>query len=222
MTGVTYFIARRCLIEGVNALLAPGPNGRTTVLAVGRSWASAAEVGDLFESARAGDDAAWAELVERMMPAIWAAARSYGLDRAEAEDVSQTVWLRLFDKRDDLREPERVAGWVAVTARREALAVRRRSNRAEPVEEFELEPDDGPGPEDVIEVASESRLLIDGLRELGSTCQRLLRMLAAKVSYKEIAADMGHEVHWVGPTRQRCLARLRATDQVKQVMAARA
>lgn len=186
-----------------------------------RSWASSAQVGDLFESARQGDGAAWAELVERLMPAIWAAARSYGLNRAQAEDLSQTVWLRLFDKQDDLRQPERVAGWVSRTARNEALAMRRGADRTEPVDTFEFDYDDEPGPEVAIEAASESRLLLDGLRELGRDCQRLLRLLAAKVSYKDIAADMGREVHWIGPTRKRCLARLRSTDQVKQVMAAR-
>ena len=75
----------------------------------------------LVEAARAGDERAWTALVRRLEPGLLKAARRYGLSAAEAEDVLQTAWLRLFQHGAAIREPAAVGAWLAVIVRREAF-----------------------------------------------------------------------------------------------------
>src|SRR6516165_11691830 len=74
---------------------------------------------DLVASARDGDVRAWDALVERYSPLIWSICRRYRLDRADADDVGQSVWLHLVDQLGKIREPAALAGWLATTTRRE-------------------------------------------------------------------------------------------------------
>ena len=76
-------------------------------------------VAGLMARARDGDQHAWDALVERYAPLIWSICRKYRLGRADAEDVGQSVWLRLVDHLDRIREPAALAGWLATTTRRE-------------------------------------------------------------------------------------------------------
>src|SRR6266576_1518803 len=69
--------------------------------------------------ARNGDKAAWDALVERYAPLIWSICRRYRLDRVDADDVAQSVWLHLLQHLGDLRDPAALPGWLATTARRE-------------------------------------------------------------------------------------------------------
>jgi hypothetical protein len=75
---------------------------------------------DLVARARGGDKQAWDALVERYAPLIWSICRRYRLGRADADDVAQSVWLRLVDQLDKIREPAALPGWLAATARRSA------------------------------------------------------------------------------------------------------
>src|SRR6266545_7019707 len=79
------------------------------------------DVGALVKSAANGDDQAWAALVERFGRLVWSVARGHGLGAADAEEVFQTTWLRLTEHVGRLKEPERVGGWLATTARHESL-----------------------------------------------------------------------------------------------------
>ena len=88
----------------------------------------------LLSRAADGDGSAWEELVDRHARLVWSVLRSYRLDDATAADVFQTVWLRLVEQVDRIREPERLAAWLATTARREALRVLRRGAREAPTE----------------------------------------------------------------------------------------
>jgi RNA polymerase sigma factor (sigma-70 family) len=76
-------------------------------------------VTDLVTRAREGDQQAWDALVERYAPLVWSVCRKYRLDRADAEDVGQTVWLRLVDQLARLRDPDALPGWLLTTTRRE-------------------------------------------------------------------------------------------------------
>ena len=77
----------------------------------------------LVTRARNGDQQAWDALVERYAPVVWSVCRRYRLHKADAEDVSQNVWLRLALQLGNLREPAAVAGWLATTTRRECARV---------------------------------------------------------------------------------------------------
>src|SRR6266702_3871358 len=80
---------------------------------------------DLVTRARTGDKRSWDALVERYAPLIWSICCRYRLGRADAEDVGQSVWLRLVDQRDKIRDPAALPGWLVTTTRRECGRVLR-------------------------------------------------------------------------------------------------
>lgn len=165
-------------------------------------------------AAAEGDAAAWHDLVARYNNLVWSVARSFGLGTADAADVVQTTWLRLVERLHTIRDPERVGSWLATTARRECLQVLRRSSRQLPTEdEQQLEPrdpDDDPVDEAVL-LSERDRALWQAVDTLPERCRRLLRVLMADPppSYEEVAAALDMPVGSIGPTRARCLERLR-------------
>ena len=72
-------------------------------------------VADLVAHARGGDVQAWEALVERYASLIWSICRRYRLGRADAEDVAQSVWMRLVNQLDKIRDPAALPGWLATT-----------------------------------------------------------------------------------------------------------
>lgn len=169
-----------------------------------------------LRQAATGDERAWREIVEEFDGMLWAIARGHRLCHADEADVVQTTWLRLAENIDRLREPARLAGWLATTARRECLRTLSASRR-------ELV-DTG-----TIEVADDETLPIDGhliraerdaalrsaLRQLPARDQALLGMLAADSppSYEEIGTALRMPIGSIGPTRGRALQRLRCELQ---------
>lgn len=172
------------------------------------------------------DRAAWNELVQRFGGLVWSVARSFRLDESAAADVTQAVWLRLLEHRDRIREPERLAGWLATTTRREALALIRREGRTRPVgvTDEEIGPGqavqrragDGPVPVedqvvDAIDEAERHRVLHAAFTELNEPCRQLLRLLTTEppLEYATISEMIDRPIGSIGPTRARCLAKLR-------------
>ena len=170
-------------------------------------------VGDLVQAAAAGDRQAWDHVVNRFSGLLWSVAAGYRLSHADAADVFQTTWLKLLENLDSLRDPERVGAWLATTARRESQRALRRSDRVQPVsDERELEPE-GPGappPEAAVLRSERDRVLWHAFAQLSEACQRLLRIVVVvSPPYQEVAAALDMPVGSIGPTRARCLERLR-------------
>jgi RNA polymerase sigma factor (sigma-70 family) len=168
--------------------------------------------GELLLRAAAGEREAWDALVDRFGQMVWSVARSFRLDDAAASDVAQTVWLRLIENVDRIQDPERLPGWLATTCRREALRVIIRSERSVPSDfEYDIE-DPSPSLESMMIEDEETREVVQALRELGEECQQLLRLLTVEpaLSYEEIAEATGRPVGSLGPTRGRCVERLKA------------
>ena len=170
-------------------------------------------VGPLLEKATGGDAAAWEALVDEFGGMVWGVARSFGLDPAAAADVAQTTWLRLVEHAGDIREPAALPGWLATTARREALRLIRRSQRevaddvtpstsVDPTADVDQRMDD-----DV-----RRRRVVGAFGQLNDACQQLLRLLSADpaLPYSVIAETIGRPIGSIGPTRARCLERLRS------------
>ncbi|MGE5636909.1 MAG: RNA polymerase sigma factor [Nocardioidaceae bacterium] len=166
----------------------------------------------LVRAAARGDRPAWNALVREFSGLVWAVARAHGLGQADAADVSQTTWLRLVEHFDRINDPERLGAWLATTARREALRVRRVAQAQPPTDQLdELDSPD--------EVAVEARLLTrerdaalwQAFARLPERDRALLRLLVAEPqpSYKDVAAALGMPVGSIGPTRARCIERLR-------------
>ena len=83
----------------------------------------ARDVVDLVSAAKAGDQGSWNALVDRYLPLVTAVIARYRLPQSDANDVNQTVWLRLVEHLEDLREPRALPGWLATIARNESLRV---------------------------------------------------------------------------------------------------
>lgn len=168
----------------------------------------------LFLRWQGGDARAMDELVRLMTPLLWHVVRSYGLDAALAEDVVQTTWLTLVRRHETITEPQAVSGWLTMVARREAWRVGKLHRRADAVEAETLEPH-LPTQESAEQTAAtddESRRLWLAVGALNDRCQRLLRIVAfeERPDYARIAEDLAMPIGSIGPTRQRCLAKLRA------------
>ncbi|HEX2029184.1 MAG TPA: sigma-70 family RNA polymerase sigma factor [Nitriliruptorales bacterium] len=173
------------------------------------------DVAELVRAATAGDQRAWDGLVERFTGLVWSVARAHRLTTADAADVVQTTWLRLVEHLDTIRDPRRVGAWLATTARREALRTLRTTGRELPTDdEGDLRPTsmDTDAADQPLLAAERDALLWDVVESLTDQCRRLLRVLAADPppTYQQVAAALGMPVGSIGPTRARCLDRLRA------------
>lgn len=175
-----------------------------------RRWQRAAE---LFGAWRGGDSRAMDGLVRLMTPVLWHVVRAYGLERSLAEDVVQTTWLRLVRGHDSIADPQAVSAWLTTTARREAWKVAKAHGRVDTTDADDLDAllPEQPSPEEQATISDERRRLWVAVRRLAERCQRLLRVIAFedRPDYARLAADLAMPVGSIGPTRQRCLAKLR-------------
>lgn len=173
-------------------------------------WSASAAA---FVAWREGDQEALEELVRLLSPTLWQVARACGLDRSHAEDVVQTTWLALVDHAGSITHPMAVAGWLCTSARRESWRVSKRVRRERPTDDEVLHPSmpASVGPEDQVVLAEDHAHLRTCLGRLTERCQSLLRMLAAgpRPEYAEVSAALGMAVGSIGPTRARCLDKLR-------------
>jgi RNA polymerase sigma factor (sigma-70 family) len=174
-------------------------------------------VRDLVAGARAGDQAAWDRIVERYAPLVWGLCRRYGLAPTDAEDVGACVWLRLVERLDTLREPAALPGWLATTTRHECLRVLRTRTRHLPVDEPADLVDGTQAAVDEWLLTQERHIALRAaFAALPERCRRLLALLFTDppTPYAEIVTVMGMAVGAIGPTRQRCLERLRAAPEL--------
>jgi len=161
----------------------------------------------------AGDSVALDRLVAVMTPVLWHVVRSYRLAEDVAEDVIQTTWLAMVRRRDAINEPAAIGGWLTTTARREAWRVSRNGNKSIAVEDEDLSirlPQQRSAEMAAVEL-DENRLLWKAVGQLPERCQRLLRIVAFenRPDYSRLATELGMPVGSIGPTRGRCLAKLR-------------
>jgi RNA polymerase sigma factor (sigma-70 family) len=174
----------------------------------------AARITALMSAARQGSDDAVGEIVTEFSPLLWHVARAAGLSPGDAQDVLQTVWMRLIEHLDDIRTPTALAGWLVVTTRREAWRVRAAERKQIPTdqESFAELPVKGPGSEEQVIIEDQRRRLWAAIRRLSPRCQELLRIVAfvPRPDYAAVAAGLGMQIGSIGPTRGRCLAKLRA------------
>jgi len=173
-----------------------------------------ARMAGLMTAAAGGSEEALGQIVTELTPLLWQVARAAGLSSGDAEDVLQTVWLRLLSHLDGIRSPASLTAWLVVTTKREAWRVRAAGRRHVPADQDWLAalPDQGPGSEDQVIVDDQRRALWAAIGRLDQRCQELLRIIAfvPRPDYAAVAAKLGMRPGSVGPTRGRCLAKLRA------------
>jgi RNA polymerase sigma factor (sigma-70 family) len=161
--------------------------------------------GELVAQARTGDSSAWDELVARYTGLLWSIARASGLPQPAAEDAVQATWLRLVQRIDTLWEPESVGSWLATVCRNECRALHGAHVLGPPPDQ----PDPAPGPEDICVDRDRLSHVVQALHAMPDRCRGMLRLLAASASYSEVSAALNLPMGSIGPTRARCLRRLK-------------
>jgi RNA polymerase sigma factor (sigma-70 family) len=176
----------------------------------------------LVARCRLGDATAWTALVQRYQRLVYAIVRRTGADEHTAADVFQTVFARLLEHLPRLSQPARLQAWIVTTAKREALRSRQLGQRMVSMTQSEDEggvaledslPDTSPLAEDALDRLQQLDLLRAGLDRLGTRCRDLLLLLFGdddeRPAYDEVARRLEVPVGSIGPTRSRCLAKLR-------------
>lgn len=188
---------------------ASGPvSGSTT--GHGALWGDAA---DSFRRWRDGDEQALDQLVRVMSPVLWHVVRATGLDREAAEDVVQTTWLSLVRSAVTVQDPQAVGRWLCTAARREAWRHARTNGRVRATDDDDLDSrlPRQQSPELDVVLDDERARLWAALGRLPERCQKLLRIVATepRPDYASISDDLQMPVGSIGPTRGRCLDKLR-------------
>lgn len=172
----------------------------------------------LVKACRNGDEAAWNELVDRYQRLIYAIPRRAGLTEEQAADVFQEVFLTLFEKLDEIREPDRIRSWMVTTAKFKTWGiVRGQKGHYSPETEEEMEQemaalaDSAPLADQVLVEMEQQHQIRTALAQLEERCRKILGMIYlrdAAASYAEVAAEIGVGETSISPMRSRCLAKL--------------
>lgn len=174
----------------------------------------------LVARCRQGDAKAWEALVKRYQRLVYAIVRRIGHDDHTAADVFQAVFSRLVTHLPRIVDPSRLQAWIVTTAKREALLARRIGQRTVSMTTDDDEPgpaadvaDDSPLAEDALSDLQQLNRLRQSLDRMDERCRTLLTLVFAdeddKLPYEDIAARIGMPVGSIGPTRSRCLQKLR-------------
>jgi RNA polymerase sigma factor (sigma-70 family) len=175
----------------------------------------------IVDLAKDGDRQAMAALVDRHQGVVWRATADMGLSPEDRQDVFAATFCRLFEHLGAIREPVKLPGWLATTARNEVRQVLRAKRRTQPREEIE--------PGEPVLIGGLDEAMLDGeLRNalgaaflrLRQPCQELLRLTTAvpSISYEQISELTGIPLGSIGPTRQRCLEHLRRAPELRPFM----
>ena len=172
------------------------------------------DVAELVRRAAAGDMSAWERLVDQFARLIWSITGDFKLVESDAADVAQTTWLRLIEHIHRIQHPDRVGSWLAATARNESLrclAARKRVVLAHEDVTLEGAAEHEPDIDEGLLASERAEHVRKAVSHLPRRWQRLLELLMADppASYTEISDQLGLPVGSIGPTRGRCLARLR-------------
>jgi RNA polymerase sigma factor (sigma-70 family) len=179
----------------------------------------------LVARAGSGDQRAWNDIVERYSPLVWSICLRYGLRPPEVDDVGQTVWLLLVENIRRMREPAALPGWLATTTRRECLRTVRAAHRDRedlpPEDQLDADPLAPAVDQDLLD-AEQNAALRAAFAELPDRCRELLSMVMAEPppGYARISSTLGIPAGSIGPTRARCLDRLRRSPHLAAVLEA--
>ena len=186
---------------------APAPAGSLT-----------SRAGHLYAAYRAGEDHQLGALVDLLTPVLWHTARAQGTTEQAAEDAVQTAWLKLVEQADRIREPAAVLGWLVTTVKRESWSLVRAQRRHVDLDALPEPTEVAAPPESEVILAERQRVLWSHVQQLTPRCRELLRVIAFadRPDYSALADALGMPVGSIGPTRGRCLSKLRvalAADQ---------
>ena len=172
----------------------------------------------LVSACRLGDQLAWEKLVRRYQRLIYAIPRRAGLSEDQAAEIFQDVFTTLFEKLNDIEDPERLQAWLVTTTRRRTLrTISRMPDRLrsdsddEETSRAEAMRDESPLPDEQLLILEEQHRIRTAVSQLDPRCQTLVELLFYQrepPTYAEVAKVLGVPEGSVGPTRARCLGKL--------------
>jgi RNA polymerase sigma factor (sigma-70 family) len=171
--------------------------------------------GAILAACRAGDAAAWETLIRRYRRLIYSVPAAYRLPTDQADEVFQRVTIKLFEHMGRLRSAETLPTWLLVTTRRESQEMSRKEKRYAPFDDEDSErlpAEDSDVAGRIDAVAREHEVAL-ALERMGSPCRELLTALYVEEPtppYDEIARRLGRPIGSLGPTRSRCLDKLKS------------
>jgi RNA polymerase sigma factor (sigma-70 family) len=172
-----------------------------------------ARLADLLLSAQAGRRESLNEIVVELSPLLWQVARAQGLDHEAAQDAVQCTWLSLLRHLDQIRTPIALTAWLVTATKREAWRARAAHRAEQPVDRNLMTDmaDPQPIPEESVLLAERHHDVWQAVRTLPRRCQELLHVVAFthRPDYDAVAVALGMPRGSIGPTRGRCLAKLR-------------
>jgi RNA polymerase sigma factor (sigma-70 family) len=161
---------------------------------------------ELIERCIQSDPAAWRELIAQYQRLVYSIARTLCPHPEDASDVFQQVWMELYQHLAELRHIEALPAWLMTVTRRRSYAVLRAKRGSEPLDE-EL-----PDVSQKLNRVEHEHALERALQHLPDRCRELIDLLYFNVeepSYADIAERLKMPVASIGPTRARCLEKLR-------------
>lgn len=170
----------------------------------------------LVAKCRRKDSRAWGQLVEQFQNLVYSIPRRYGLSNDDCNDVFQSTFQALVNHLDRIENPATLPKWLAVTASRESLRIIRISKKTTNLEEFDMTLDtlvasEEDSAEENAIAAERADLVRQAVAELPDRCRQLISMLylADETSYDEISEKLKMPLGAIGPTRARCLDKVR-------------
>lgn len=164
----------------------------------------------LLQSCRRGDARAWRELLDRYGRLVYSIPINFGLTATDADDVAQATFSALIQSLHVIEDEERLGAWLGTVARRQTWRLAERRKRETPKEHDQL---DGLSTDDDARAKVERLEWVhQGLVRLDERCKSLLTALyfdEGERSYVEVADRFSMPVGSIGPTRARCLSKLR-------------
>lgn len=185
---------------------------------------------ELTERSLAGDATAWATLVRRLERVVWKAVNMMTTDGDVRTDAFAATWLRLVERLGSIREPEKLPGWLTTTATNEVRQILRHRSRQAVMVDWQ-DPEDGlAGALDAARATAadhdhgrgvERQQLAADVRRafhaLDEECRQILAVLVLQdpaPSYTEASEVLGRPVGSLGPSRRRCLDKLRTSGAI--------
>jgi RNA polymerase sigma factor (sigma-70 family) len=182
------------------------------------------DLAELVTAASRGDTRAWDTIVARYTRLVRAVCRQWRLSDADTADVSQTVWLRLCEQLDRIRDPRALPAWLLTTTRRECHHLHRTAKRELPTAtsaRLADHPDiTAASVDDDLLRRERGAAVRAAFDELPPHCRELLHLLLCDppTPYGEISTRLGMPCGGIGPTRARCLDRLRRNPRFQAFM----
>jgi RNA polymerase sigma factor (sigma-70 family) len=174
----------------------------------------------VLESASHGAESAWREIHDRYSPLVFWVCRSYGVVGADADDVSGNVWLHLVTSLAAIRAPEALPGWLRTTAQRECIKLLRHRSR-QTRQEVDVSDQTEPAADESLLTQERRDAVCGAFDRMPERDRELLSLLFSDppTPYAEISSTLGMPLGAIGPTRQRCLARMRRIPSITALLA---